>query len=426
MLYRRIFIKLKNLFAKKDKKIFFLYGLRTPLDQKGSFISELNPYTLLEDLTDHVLRNTEISFRHIKNIFSLFQENSYNSSQFVFKLRKSLKLPRSVEGLSLNTQTLSSAQALIFALKSNESKEKSAFLITGISHPCNLEKAYKLPMTTAKKNILHDFYLKKGKENFLLKNSTCPEKILKSFKKNIIDFKISSKEQVEYIKKTYENYRTNLESVGDQDEIHPAYWNLRNEQVLSEDLLNLNQVDFEEDKNSLEYELLSSSFSQKTYGGVCCLFASSDLADQVDVKNKIKILDTYTVGFDPKKELIYGPLLSLIPLLDKNKLSLSDIALLEIHEQFAGQMVLCLRMLNSPELLKKYFSSKQNKKVTSETYLNSSGGALTYGDLPGLNSLKIFITIAKKLYLQKKKYALVCESSYYGSSSSFLLERVDQ
>ena len=82
------------------------------------------------------------------------------------------------------------------------------------------------------------------------------------------------------------------------------------------------------------------------------MFASESQLKESKTENALCIDDMETVNFNLKKEIIFAPLLSLFSLLKRRKISLEEIDLIEISEQFTGQIIICKKILSNPHLIK--------------------------------------------------------------------------
>jgi hypothetical protein len=78
--------------------------LHTPFDFNGEIILNLNPYALIENISDHVLRESKISYSMIQTVYTSLKEDSRKSKELVFQLSKILKLSEYIEKTNFKYQ----------------------------------------------------------------------------------------------------------------------------------------------------------------------------------------------------------------------------------------------------------------------------------------------------------------------------------
>lgn len=82
---------------------------------------------------------------------------------------------------------------------------------------------------------------------------------------------------------------------------------------------------------------------------------------------------------DPKDQLLLSPAYVIPKLLDKSGLTLKDVAVFEIHEAFAGQVLANLNALDSDYFCKVLFPHLKKILRLFQTHMGRSG---KYGRLP--------------------------------------------
>src|SRR5947207_4815976 len=80
--------------------------------------------------------------------------------------------------------------------------------------------------------------------------------------------------------------------------------------------------------------ITAGNSSQISDGAAAVLLMSADKAAELGLTPRAKIIDQTTVGCDPVK-MLEGPIPATTKILDRNKMSINDIDLIEINEAFA-------------------------------------------------------------------------------------------
>ena len=87
--------------------------------------------------------------------------------------------------------------------------------------------------------------------------------------------------------------------------------------------------------------ITAGSSSPLTDGAAVTMIVDGKRAQALGLAAKAKIRDFIFFGVDPYKQLLIGPAVVIPQILRRNKLSLKDIDLVEIHEAFAAQILSC-------------------------------------------------------------------------------------
>ncbi len=142
-----------------------------------------------------------------------------------------------------------------------------------------------------------------------------------------------------------------------------------------------------------------------TDGAAALVLASESEVKKHKFETLARIVDFTSVGVDPAIMGI-GPVPAVQQLLEKTKLKLSDIDLIELNEAFAAQVIACEREL----------------KLDRER-LNVNGGAIALGHPIGATGARILTTLlfAMKKRNAKRGIATLCVSG--GMGMAVLIER---
>lgn len=151
----------------------------------------------------------------------------------------------------------------------------------------------------------------------------------------------------------------------------------------------------------LENGSLSAGNSSAIVDGASWLWISSQN------KNAIaEILDYEVTALDPKL-MGLGPVQSVQNILNRNKLSIDEIAAVEINEAFAAQMLAC----------------QADLKIPAEK-LNARGGAIALGHPIGATGARIVTTLAHRIKGQRDNLGIASLCISGGQGLSVLLRSV--
>jgi acetyl-CoA C-acetyltransferase len=163
--------------------------------------------------------------------------------------------------------------------------------------------------------------------------------------------------------------------------------------------------------------------SQVTDGAALLLLASEKAVEQYDLPVLGKIVDANWAGLDPRV-MGLGPVMSTVPVLQRNELALSDIDYWEINEAFAAQVLGCLAAFESDDFCKKHFGLDKALGSVSQDRLNVDGGAIALGHPVGASGARIVMHLLDVLKRNdaKRGVASICIGG--GQGGTMLVERV--
>ncbi len=140
-----------------------------------------------------------------------------------------------------------------------------------------------------------------------------------------------------------------------------------------------------------------------TDGGAAVVALSAEEARRRGVRASTRLVGHASAGVDPRIMGI-GPVPAVRKLLDRTGVSLSEIALVELNEAFAPQVLACVRDLN-----------------LDEERLNVNGGAIALGHPIGATGARIVVTLLAEMERRGARYGLatLCVSGGMGVAALF-------
>jgi acetyl-CoA acyltransferase len=153
-------------------------------------------------------------------------------------------------------------------------------------------------------------------------------------------------------------------------------------------------------------KITAGNSSQISDGAAAVLLMSADKAKELGLTPRARIKDQTTVGVDPVI-MLTGPIPATQKLLDRNKMSIDDIDLIEINEAFAP-VVAAWRREHNPDMDR----------------VNVNGGAMALGHPLGSTGARLITTLLHELERSDKEVGMVTMCCGGGLGTGTLIERV--
>jgi acetyl-CoA C-acetyltransferase len=149
----------------------------------------------------------------------------------------------------------------------------------------------------------------------------------------------------------------------------------------------------------------AANASQISDGAAAVVVASEGKAEELGVEPMARIVDYYTSGVAPK-DIFDAPMLGIRTLLERNRLSVDDIDLIELNEAFAAQVLANIKALS-----------------IAEEKLNVSGGGVALGHPIGASGARVLTTLLHQMKRLGAKRGIASLCLGGGNSVSMLVER---
>ena len=118
-----------------------------------------------------------------------------------------------------------------------------------------------------------------------------------------------------------------------------------------------------------------------------------------------------------------GPVMAAAPLMQRQKLKMSDIDYWEINEAFAAQVLACLAAFSSDEFCKENFGLDQALGVIDQQRLNIYGGAVALGHPIGASGARIVLQLVQTLEDKQAHRGMAAICIGGGQGGALLVER---
>ncbi|RTL50720.1 MAG: 3-oxoadipyl-CoA thiolase [Bradyrhizobiaceae bacterium] len=143
-------------------------------------------------------------------------------------------------------------------------------------------------------------------------------------------------------------------------------------------------------------------------GAVVLTVGSREAGEKAGSAPMVRILSAASVGVEPRVMGI-GPVPAIKKALERAKLKLNDMDVIEINEAFSAQVLACLRQLGVD---------------ADDPRVNPNGGAIALGHPLGASGPRLVLTAARELQRRNGKYAVVSMCVGVGQGVAMVLERV--
>ena len=151
--------------------------------------------------------------------------------------------------------------------------------------------------------------------------------------------------------------------------------------------------------------ITAGTSSQLSDGAAAVLLASRPAAERLGLRPRARVVDQVTVGVDPVI-MLTGPIPATRKLLDRTRLGIGDLDLIEINEAFASVVLAWQRELD-PDMER----------------VNVNGGAMALGHPVGSTGARLVTTILHELERSDRELGLVTMCCGGGLGTGTILER---
>jgi acetyl-CoA C-acetyltransferase len=125
-------------------------------------------------------------------------------------------------------------------------------------------------------------------------------------------------------------------------------------------------------------------------GAAMCVVTTATEAEQRGLRPLLRVLSWAVAGVEPER-MGLGPVPATAAALDRARLSLTDIEVIELNEAFAAQVLACLR---------------EWKLDPGDDRLNPNGSGISLGHPVGATGARILATLAREMHRRGARYGL--------------------
>lgn len=172
--------------------------------------------------------------------------------------------------------------------------------------------------------------------------------------------------------------------------------------------------------------ITAGNASRFTDGAAALLLGSLGHARAEGLKPLAVVRDHLLTGVDSlEEEMLLGPAMSIPRLLARNGLSFEDIAVWEIHEAFAAQVLINRACMADASFVHGRLGRDCPVGEIPMDALNPWGGSLSLGNPFAATGGRLFMTACQRLQASGKRYAVISTCAGGGLGAAILLEHPD-
>lgn len=420
----------------------FVDGIRTPFVKSFGVFEDLDALALFSYSVDSLLRRCPIEAEEVDEVISGVVIPQTKNPNVARDAILKLGLPLNIHGYSLNRACTSSLQAIADAAKTIKFGHPNIVLAGGVECLSNVPIVYskkaqkfllqlsKAKSSAEKLNLLKSFSAKAWLPQ--PPNLTEPLTGLTMGQSAEVMARInqiSREEQDNFALASHKKAAAARESGKFQDELTPVWSGEKFEKFIEQDNLIRPDTDLESLSKlrpafDRQYgSLTAGNSSALTDGAAVSMIADEARAKALGLKPKLYIKDFFFAGIDAFQQLLIGPAIAIPKLLKRNRLTIEDIDLFEIHEAFAAQVLSCLKSMSSKEFCEQYLGMSKAFGEIPENKINVNGGAIAIGHPFGATGSRLVTTIANEMIRSDKQLGVIAICAAGGMAGAMLVER---
>jgi acetyl-CoA acyltransferase len=169
--------------------------------------------------------------------------------------------------------------------------------------------------------------------------------------------------------------------------------------------------------------ITAGNASPLTDGAAAVLLMSEDKAKAAGIKPLGFIRSYAYAATDPFDQLLQGPVFALPVALERAKLKLEDIGVIEMHEAFAAQVLSNIQWIGSKKIAQEKLGRSEPVGDIDPEKINLTGGSIALGHPFGATGARIVTTVCNELQRTGQQYGLVTVCAAGGIGVAMVLER---
>ncbi len=169
--------------------------------------------------------------------------------------------------------------------------------------------------------------------------------------------------------------------------------------------------------------ITAGNASPLTDGAAAVLLMSEDKAKALGIKPLGFIRSYAYAATDPFDQLLQGPVFALPTALERAKVKLEEIKIIEMHEAFAAQVLSNIQWIGSKKIAQEKLGRSQPIGDIDPEKINRTGGSVAIGHPFGATGARIVTTVCNELQRSGEQYGLVTVCAAGGIGVAMVLER---
>jgi len=169
--------------------------------------------------------------------------------------------------------------------------------------------------------------------------------------------------------------------------------------------------------------ITAGNASPLTDGAAAVLLMSEEKAKALGIKPLGFIKSYAYAAVDPFDQLLQGPVFALPIALERAKVKLDEIKVIEMHEAFAAQVLSNIQWIGSKKIAQEKLGRSEPVGQIDPTKINRTGGSIALGHPFGATGARIVTTVCNELQRTGEQYGLVTVCAAGGIGVAMVLER---
>ncbi len=169
--------------------------------------------------------------------------------------------------------------------------------------------------------------------------------------------------------------------------------------------------------------ITAANASPLTDGAAAVLLMSEEKAKALGLKPLGFIRSYAYAATDPFDQLLQGPVFALPVALERAKVKLEEIKIIEMHEAFAAQVLSNIQWIGSKKIAQEKLGRSHAIGEIDPEKINRTGGSIALGHPFGATGARIVTTVCNELQRSGEQYGLVTVCAAGGIGVAMVLER---
>ncbi|WP_372368679.1 thiolase family protein [Candidatus Uabimicrobium sp. HlEnr_7] len=427
------------------KNVVIVRSLRTPFLKINSEFKNIPAYDLGATVVKELVKRSELDTQNIDEVIIGNVAQPPEAANLARHIALLADLPHRIPAVTVQRNCASGMEAIAYAYQKIQADMGNTFIVGGAENMSQIP----LMWNAGARNWLQKFMrcrgkwqqyrmLAKFKMNYyrpviglklILSDRSCGLEMGHTAEILAHDFSISREEQDLFSLRSHQRAKKAIDDGKFTSEIMPYLVDEDDEDsYISQDngvrelentdkLAKLKTV-FKKESGTVT----AGNASQITDGAAMLLVMEEEHAKKMGYKPVARIRSFAFAGLDPSY-MGLGPAYATPLALDKAKMTMKDVDLVEINEAFAVQVLANLRIFSCNKLSEKYLKRPALGEL-DETIVNVNGGAIALGHPVGASAVRIVMNLVNELERQDKSVGLATLCVGGGQGASFVVEKI--
>lgn len=427
--------------SRKDlSRVAVVAGLRTPFAKMGTAYRSLSALDLAKIVTRELIQRTELQPSELDAVVFGQVVPSLVGPNIARELVLGLDLPRNIDAFSVSRACATSTQAIATATMMIQTGQAKIAIAGGADSASDVPITVSKPLAealidanTAKAPVdkLKAFSHLAAKDLLpvppALKELSTGLTMGESAEKMAKENHISREAQDAFAHRSHTRAAKAWESGVFKDEVMsvhvpPSYDGIREDNLVRKD----SQLEaYQKLRPAFDKHwgtITAGNSSPLTDGAACVLLMRTDVARALGYKPLGLIRSFGFAALDPAEQMLMGPAYATPRALDAGDLKLEELALIDLHEAFAAQVLSNLQAFGSKKFANEKLGRKEAIGEVDDARLNVHGGSIAIGHPFAATGARQLTTVLHELKRRGGGYGLVAQCAAGGLGAAMTVE----